>query len=62
MSAASVALIDLILRNLGPGWTYVLLAGIVVVTSPLLLIVMKIGPRWRAKRQEALERMERERS
>ncbi|KAI1788820.1 major facilitator superfamily domain-containing protein [Ganoderma leucocontextum] len=48
--AAFVSVIDLILKRLGTGWTYVLLSGICVVFSPIYWILMKYGPKWRAAR------------
>ncbi|KAM5540996.1 hypothetical protein V8D89_005307 [Ganoderma adspersum] len=51
LGAASVSVIDLILRRLGAGWTYVLLSGICVAFSPTYWILMKYGPRWRAARR-----------
>ncbi|KAJ7090856.1 MFS general substrate transporter [Mycena belliarum] len=51
LSAAMVACIQPILAALRPGWTYVLLAGICVISSPLIYVVMHIGPTCRAKRR-----------
>jgi hypothetical protein len=45
-----VALIDLMLRNLKPGWTYLMLALIALALMPILLGVVKLGPIWRKKR------------
>lgn len=54
LGAALVSVIDIILRALGPGWTYVLLGGICLLVLPLLYLVMKIGPANRAKRQTTI--------
>ncbi|KAJ6536646.1 major facilitator superfamily domain-containing protein [Mycena sp. CBHHK59/15] len=51
LSAAMVACIQLILTALGSGWTYVLLAGLCVLASPLIYVVMYIGPSCRARRR-----------
>ncbi|KAJ7633416.1 MFS general substrate transporter [Mycena polygramma] len=51
LSAAMVAVIQLILNAVGAGWTYVILAGICVAASPLMYVVMHIGPAWRVKRR-----------
>ncbi|KAJ7140907.1 MFS general substrate transporter [Mycena epipterygia] len=56
LSAVMVAVIELILTALGPGWTYVLLAGMCVVVSPLIYVVMRIGPSCRAKRRRKDEK------
>ncbi|KAF7357983.1 MFS domain-containing protein [Mycena venus] len=55
LSATLVAVIQLILTALGVGWTYVLLAGICVVASPLIWVVIRIGPGCRAKRRRRAE-------
>ncbi|KAF7334766.1 MFS domain-containing protein [Mycena sanguinolenta] len=55
LSAAMVAVIQLILDALGAGWTYVLLAGLCVVASPLIWVVIRIGPGCRAKRKRVQE-------
>ncbi|KAH7930390.1 MFS general substrate transporter [Leucogyrophana mollusca] len=49
--AVLVSVIDLILNALRPGWTYVLLAGVCLVTAPLIWVAMWIGPKCRAKRR-----------
>ncbi|KAJ7671193.1 MFS general substrate transporter [Mycena rosella] len=51
LSAAMVACIQPILAALRPGWTYVLLAGMCVLVSPLIYVVMRIGPACRARRR-----------
>ena len=51
MGAAFVSIIDLILKRLGTGWTYVLLSGICVAFSPTYWILIKYGPKWRAQRR-----------
>ncbi|KAJ3934780.1 MAG: MFS general substrate transporter [Lentinula lateritia] len=53
LGAVAVSVIDIILSSLGPGFTYVLLNGIIVISMPLLYLVMKLGPRFRKKRREA---------
>ncbi|RPD67367.1 MFS general substrate transporter [Lentinus tigrinus ALCF2SS1-7] len=49
--AAAVSVIDLMLKRLGTGWTYVLLSGLCIVFSPSYYILMHYGPRWRAQRR-----------
>ncbi|KAJ7354428.1 MFS general substrate transporter [Mycena albidolilacea] len=53
LSAAFVAVIQPILSALGAEWTYVLLAGMCVVVSPLIYIVIRIGPRYCVKRRRS---------
>ncbi|KAF8560011.1 MFS general substrate transporter [Imleria badia] len=55
LGAATVAVIDLILKALGTGWTYILLAGICFATSPMIWFAVWVGPRCRAKRRAKLE-------
>ncbi|GLB35921.1 putative MFS general substrate transporter [Lyophyllum shimeji] len=51
LSAFLVSVIDLIIRALGVGWTYVLLGGVSLLVLPLLYLEMRIGPTCRAKRR-----------
>nr|GAT47577.1 predicted protein [Mycena chlorophos] len=55
LSAVMVAVIQLIIDAIGVGWTYVLLSGLCIVASPLIWIVMFIGPKWRARRRRKAE-------
>ncbi|KAK9470449.1 major facilitator superfamily domain-containing protein [Dipodascopsis tothii] len=48
--AGGAAVIDTILRHLGPGWTYTLVAGVATaISGPFLLIVLRFGPGWRQR-------------
>ncbi|KAI0782355.1 MFS general substrate transporter [Irpex lacteus] len=49
--AACVSVIDLIFQAIGVGWTYVLLGGLCILVGPFIFIVIRIGPKWRAKRR-----------
>jgi hypothetical protein len=60
LSATLVAVIQLVLTPLGAGYTYVILGGICVAATPLVYVVMHIGPGWRARRKRRAE-MEKER-
>lgn len=60
LSAVMVAVIQLILDALGPGWTYVLLAGMCVLVAPLIYVVMRIGPACRARRRRKREGQEKD--
>jgi len=51
MSAIMVAVFDIIRTALGLGWTYVLLAGIVLLMLPLAFLVSRFGPKWRERRR-----------
>ncbi|KDQ24734.1 hypothetical protein PLEOSDRAFT_1078768 [Pleurotus ostreatus PC15] len=51
LGAALVGVVDIILRALTPGWTYVLFGGLCLVMMPLVFIVQWTGPQCRAKRR-----------
>lgn len=51
LGALMVSVIDLIVNAIGPGWTYVLLAGICLACSPMIWFAIWIGPRCRAQRR-----------
>ena len=47
MGAGAVAFVNPLLNAIGLGWTSVLVAGIWILISPVVLFVIKYGPRWR---------------
>ncbi|KAH8099264.1 MFS general substrate transporter [Cristinia sonorae] len=51
LGAAMVSVIDIIIRAVGMGWTYVILAALSLSVVPLLFIVVRYSPRWRAERR-----------
>ena len=55
MGAALVSVIDFILSALRPGWTYTLLALICLLMLPTNWVVIKFGPKWRARRKQMAE-------
>jgi hypothetical protein len=52
MTALLVSLIDRATKRLEYGWTYALLGSICLLMIALMYIVMRIGPKWRKKREE----------
>lgn len=50
MSAGMLALLDLLLGKLGPGWCFVLFAALALVSIPLLYLLQIRGMFWRQKR------------
>ncbi|KAK7001277.1 major facilitator superfamily domain-containing protein [Favolaschia claudopus] len=61
LGAALVSSMQPLLDALGTGYAYVLLGGLSALMTPLLYVVMYIGPRCRARRiRMAMERRERE--
>ncbi|ODN97426.1 hypothetical protein L198_03990 [Cryptococcus wingfieldii CBS 7118] len=49
--AVTVSTVQLICDRIGVGWCFVLLSAICVASSPLLLLIVKYGPIWRARRK-----------
>ncbi|KAJ7502612.1 MFS general substrate transporter [Mycena galericulata] len=63
LGAGLVSAIQPILEALGPGYTYLLLGGVSALMGPVICLVIRVGPRWRARRIcVAEERKERERA
>ncbi|THU81798.1 MFS general substrate transporter [Dendrothele bispora CBS 962.96] len=52
LGAVLVAVIDLILNALDPGWTYVMLGAVTLALTPIVWVVIRIGPWCRRKRRE----------
>jgi hypothetical protein len=48
-----VSVIELIFDAIGVGWTYILLAGITLLSLPLIFLELKLGPTIRKKRFNA---------
>ncbi|KAK4701594.1 hypothetical protein P7C70_g4635, partial [Phenoliferia sp. Uapishka_3] len=53
--AAGTAVVQIIYRAIGAGWTFVLFSGIVILGIPMPLAVLKYAPGWRQKREEKVE-------
>ncbi|KAF9532127.1 MFS general substrate transporter [Crepidotus variabilis] len=51
LSAVLVSLIDIIIRSIGAGWTYVLHSGIALLILPLIFLSVRFGPRYRMQRR-----------
>ncbi|KAI1391830.1 MFS general substrate transporter [Hypoxylon trugodes] len=47
LAAAGLAVLDIMIRRLGPGWCFVIFACIHSLTLPTLWILGKQGPKWR---------------
>ncbi|KAI8631942.1 chloramphenicol resistance protein [Xylariaceae sp. FL1651] len=56
--AAATASIEPIIRGIGRGWAYTLLALLFTIPSPILWIIAKKGPKWRKQRIQKLREME----
>jgi len=59
LGAAMVSVIDIMIRSLGAGWAYVILAALCVAAMPLLFIELHYGPMWREQRRQKLARLDR---
>ncbi|KAL1410207.1 multidrug transporter [Vanrija albida] len=49
--AIGTGVIQIMYQNLGAGWSFVLLSGLCAASLPLLLVVIRYAPRWRAWRR-----------
>jgi hypothetical protein len=59
--AAMVSVIEIIIRSVGQGWTFTILGALNVAATPLLLLQLHMGPKWRRRRwQREFEAKERE--
>ncbi|KAK3368305.1 putative MFS transporter [Podospora didyma] len=54
LAAGALALLDLMLRSLGTGWCYVLLAALYLLTVAPLWVMEKRGLQWRAELRSSL--------
>ena len=53
LAAIMISIIDRMASAWGDGWTYTFWGGICALLLPLMLLEIKMGPRWRAKREAA---------
>ncbi|XP_006458736.1 hypothetical protein AGABI2DRAFT_183682 [Agaricus bisporus var. bisporus H97] len=53
-AAVIVTIVQPIINAIGVGWTYVLFAIYVFVSIPCAYVLIKFGPRWRAKERERI--------
>lgn len=51
LAAILISIIDRMTRAWGDGWTYTFWGGICALLLPLMLLEIKMGPKWRAKRE-----------
>ncbi|KAJ5666954.1 hypothetical protein N7462_011363 [Penicillium macrosclerotiorum] len=52
LGAGATALIDLMLSAMGRGWCFTFVSLVMLATSPLLLLVIYKGPKWREERRQ----------
>jgi multidrug resistance protein len=53
LAAIMISIIDRMTHSWGDGWTYTFWGGICALLLPLMLLEIRMGPRWRAKRELA---------
>ncbi|KAH4932353.1 hypothetical protein HBI79_100560 [Parastagonospora nodorum] len=53
LAAIMISVIDRMTTAWGDGWTYTFWGGICALLLPLMFLEIKMGPRWRAKREAA---------
>jgi multidrug resistance protein len=57
LGAGGTAVIDIMIRNMGRGWCFTFVALVCAATSPLLLVSLKWGPKWREERLVKLDKL-----
>jgi predicted MFS family arabinose efflux permease len=55
LAAILISIIDRMTSAWGDGWTYTFWGGICTLLLPLMLLEIKMGPKWRKKREAAEE-------
>lgn len=58
VGAAATAVIEIIIRGVGRGWTFTILGLLIVVCVPGLLLLQRRGPMWRQEKREKVQRQE----
>ncbi|KAK9476119.1 major facilitator superfamily domain-containing protein [Lipomyces japonicus] len=52
MGAGGSALIETVIRHIGSGWAYVIVAFMTLLSAPIIFVELKFGQQWRKKRHE----------
>lgn len=60
MGAAGTAVIIQMIDGMGRGWCFTFVAAVCLVTSPLLWVAVKWGPKWREERRMRVEKLQQE--
>ena len=56
MGAAGTAVIIQMINAMGRGWCFTFITAVIFVTSPMLWVSMKMGPKWREARRVRVEK------
>lgn len=51
LAAGGLAVLDVLLRAIGPGWCFVLWAGLGILSIPCLYLLQRRGLVWRQRRE-----------
>lgn len=55
MAAGGVAVIEVMLNRIGPGWTFTVVGGMCWGTIPVLVVVKRRGWGWRKRKVEGMK-------
>ncbi|KAF1980036.1 MFS general substrate transporter, partial [Bimuria novae-zelandiae CBS 107.79] len=55
MGAGGTALITMMIDAMGRGWCFTFIAGAIAVFSPIILVLIRWGPKWRDERRLKME-------
>lgn len=58
VGAAGTAVIDFVIKGVGRGWTFTIMALLIVGCMPGLVVLQRRGPTWRREKKEKIERGE----
>jgi MFS family permease len=56
MGAAGTGIIDIMVDHMGRGWCFTFIALVCIVTSPMLWIELRRGPKWREERRVRMDK------
>lgn len=56
MGAAGTAVIIQMIKGMGRGWCFTFITAVIFVTSPMLWVLTKMGPKWREARRVRVEK------
>lgn len=57
IGAGGTAIIDIMITSMGRGWCFTFIALVCAAASPILLLSLKCGPRWREERLVRMEKL-----
>ena len=49
------------IEAMGRGWCFTFIAGVIYITTPILVILLRCGPTWREQRMQRLDDEQRRR-